>query len=259
MAKANAQGNYGIMRALTFEDGSKTEAPFAWFNTLEIAERVLTDRIDAIGLFEDFRMEGRPLASIEFYVVDTDGKRVQGSRRSFWDADLDDRLFEVLSEVKRDGETVESQTRFSGSDYAEAAGVFDSLDLEGAYLSHGGYGSGVEVSAVLVDSSPMALGGNPLCDLIQRFDDAAYERKLAAVGQAVHDGILERAEISELFCATDSEIAFAEEVYDRPAGRLSAMLAEAPGEDAPVKRNAEARELSMAQGSTAKRDVTIRR
>lgn len=259
MAKANAQGNFGIIRALAFEDGTKTEAPFAWFNTLEIAERVLSDRIDAIGLFEDFRMEGRPLASIEFYVSDADGKRVEGSRRSFWDADLDERLFEVLSEVRRDGQTVESASRFRGSDYAQAASVLDSLDLEASYLSHGGYGAGVEVCAVLVDSSPLVSGGSPLCDLTRRFDDAAYERKLAAVGQAVHDGILERAEISELYRATDSEISFAEEVYDRPAGRLSAMLAEAPGEDAPIQRNAEARELSMLQGSTAKRDATIRR
>ena len=96
-------------------------------------------------------------------------------------------------------------------------------------------------------------------DLSRRFDDGVYERKLTAIGQAVHDGVLERADIRELYEASDSEIDFAEAVYERPSGQLSAMLAEAPVGDAPVKRNADARELSMTQGSNAKRDKTIRR
>lgn len=259
MAKANAQGVFGIIRSLRFEDGAKSEAPFAWFNTLEVAERVLSERIDTIGLFEDFRIEGRPLSSIEFYVADADGRRIESARRSFWDAELDAHLFEVLSDIRLGDEAVESAVEFSGNDYSEAVAALDSLDLEAAFMAHGGYGSGVSANAVLLDSSPKAFGGDAAHDLSRRFDDAVYESKLAAIGQAVHDGVLQRDEIRDLYTASDAEIDFAEGVFERPAGKLATSLSEAAGEDAPVKRNAEARELSQSQGSNAKRDATVRR
>lgn len=259
MTRANTQGEFGIIRSLVFEDGTAVKGPFAWFDTLEIAERVLLDRIDTIGLFGDFRLEGRPLRSIEFYVADAAGRRIEGSRRAYWDAGFDAHLFEVLREVTCEGETVASAIEFSGSEYSQAVDVLDSLDLEADFIAQGGYGFGVSATAVIMDSSPRAFGGEAVRDLARRFDDAVYERKLAGIGLAVHDGILERGEIRELYKATDAEIDFAEGVFERPSGQLAALVADAPGEEPPVERNADARALSLSQGAAAKRDATIRR
>lgn len=258
MAEATPKGRYGIVRSLVFEDGAESEAPFAWFDTLEIAERVLLERIDVVGLFGDLRMEGKRLRSLSFHVVDGSGARVEGARRSHWDSDLDDHLYEVLCDVRSHGQSVSSSVVYSGSSFTRAVEALDSLDLEAAFNDHGGYGLGVTATADLVDSSPRALGESAVRDLTRRFDDAAYERKLAGVGLAVHDGILDRSEIRDLYSATDEEIDFAEGVYERPSGQLSNMVADAPGEEAPVKRNADARALSITQGAAPRRDTTIR-
>lgn len=256
---ARGESGYGVVRSFVFEDGEVFEKPIGGFESLEIAERFITERLDLIGVFEDYRLMGKPLVSAELYVCDSDGKRVEGARRSFWDADLDSRLFEVLLEVTRADKPLESSSVFSGNDYSQAVSALDSIDLEGVFESNGGYGFGVVASAAILDSSPCVTGGFAVRDLSRRFDDAVYERKLTAIGQAVHDGVLERDDIRELYQASDSEIDFAETVYERPSGQLATMLAEAPGEEDPVRRNAEARELSMTQGSNAKRDKTIRR
>lgn len=252
-------GGYGIVQSFVFENGSSFERSFGSFDSLEIAERLITSRLDLIGVFEDYRLMGNPLASAELYICDADGKRVEQARSAFWDAALDSRLFEVLCEVSRSGEALESTVVFSGNSYSQAVSAFDTFDLERVFDQQGGYGYGVVASVAIIDSSPCVTGGSAVRDLSRRFDDSVYERKLTAIGQAVHDGVLERADIRELYEASDSEIDFAEAVYERPSGQLSTMLAEAPVEDAPVKRNADARELSMTQGSNAKRDKTIRR
>lgn len=214
---------------------------------------------DIIGMFEQSAQDERGLVSFELTVWDVDNQDIYPGDHPSWDRERDEQLFVAQTRVSVGDADPEVEIIAHGNDYDIVCAAYDACDVEAIWAAHGGYGSEVCVQAVLEDRSPLAFGKEPSVTWEKTFDDSAYVHKLAEIGDAVREGMTLRDEIKDSLDATDEDIDLAEAVYSRESGFIKRSLSEAPGMDAPIKRNAEARTVSAAKGTTQKRDVRIRR
>lgn len=216
---------------------------------------------DLVGRFEEKLAEDPHLVSIEFTIWDANNQDIYPyPEHPSWDRERDAVLFNAMWLVKDpNGDVLTTESLATSNDYDEVRHAYDACDIEAVWNRFGGYGAGVTVEALLMDESPTVFGGGAEIVWSRTFDDSAYAERLNEIGEAVREGMLERGEIKAAFDASDADIDMAEAIYSRKSGFIKKAFAEAPGMDAPYKRNADARALSATQGTEQRRDVRVRR